>query len=82
MYVESNEQTDLTSKTETDSEIESRLTAIGGRSGGKANRKGLMDIDKSVVIAGAGCIRGLSGNGNIAIKTWKSHQISKGQRIF
>ena len=41
-----------------------------------------MDMDHSVVIWGVGCTKGLGGKGNIAIKTVKSHQISKGQRIF
>ena len=36
--MESNEQTELTSKTETDSQIESRLTALGGWLGAGGNQ--------------------------------------------
>ena len=43
LYVESSEQTELTSKTETDSQIESRLTAlgVGWLGGGGMGRKGI-----------------------------------------
>ena len=46
------EKTELTSKTETDSQIESRLTAlgVGWLGGGGIEQKGLMDMDNSVVI--------------------------------
>ena len=54
--MESNEQTELTRKTETESQIDSRMTAIGGRGYGveglSQKEKGLMDMDNSVVIAG------------------------------
>ena len=38
-YVESNEQTELTSKTETDSQIQSRLTAVEEGQGVEGERK-------------------------------------------
>ena len=48
----------LTSKIETDSQRESRLTTLGGEELGgveglSKKEKGLMDMDDSVVIAGA-----------------------------
>ena len=54
--MESNEQTELTSKTDTDSQMESRMTASGGQGveGLSKKEKGLMDMDNSVVIAAAG----------------------------
>ena len=69
--MESNEQTKLTRKIETDSYIESRMTAKGGGGewveGLSKKEKGLMD--NSVVIAGdLGVIRGLNGNGKNTIK--------------
>ena len=48
--MESNEQTELTSKTETDSQIESRLTALRQVKGWSKKEKKLMDTDNSVVI--------------------------------
>ena len=51
-YVESNEQTELRSKTETDSQIESRQTAMG--EGLSKKEKGLMDMDNSVVTVAGG----------------------------
>ena len=56
MYVESNEQTELTRKTETDSQIESRMTAKEGAGQGVEgwSKKGKGLTDNSVVIAGAG----------------------------
>ena len=61
--MESNEQTELTSKIEKDSEIESRLTAQGrgwycGVVG--SNKKDLRGTDNSVVIVGG---RGADGVG-------------------
>ena len=54
--MESNEQTKLISKIETDSWIESRMTAIEGRrlgvKGWSKKEKGLMDMGNRVVIAG------------------------------
>ena len=63
--MKSNEQTDLTNKTETDSQTENRLTAGGGegrgwRDGAKLE-KGLMDMDISMVIAEGGHRRGING---------------------
>ena len=59
--MESNGQTEITSKIETDSQIESRMTAlgVGGLEGGriKQKEKELMDMDNSVLITG----RGLEG---------------------
>ena len=54
-HVESNEQTELTGKIETDSEIESRLAALGaGLRGGETKQKGKRTHGHghSVVIAG------------------------------
>ena len=74
--MESNERIELTSKTETDSRIESRLTALGwgwGVEGSSKNRKGLTDTDNSVVtgrVEGRGQVeveegvREINGNGN------------------
>ena len=60
--MESNEQTELTHKIETDSQIESRLTAGQGEGrvwGLSKKEKRLMDMDNNVVIAGGGgSIRG------------------------
>ena len=63
-YEESNEQTELTKKMETDSQMQSSLTAPegrngdGGRGGGNKQNvrkeKGLMDTDNRAVIVGAG----------------------------
>ena len=54
--MESNEQSELTSKTERDSRIESGLTAVaecrGRVSGWRERKKGLMDRDNSVVFVG------------------------------
>ena len=66
--MESNEQTELTSKTETDTQMESRLTANGwGRGywveGLSKKEKGLMDMDNSVVITAGRRKKGLNGNG-------------------
>ena len=50
--MESNEQTELTSKIETDSQVTSRLTASGrvkGVEGLSRKVTGLMDVDNSVV---------------------------------
>ena len=49
--MESNEQTELTSKTETDSEGE-QMTVMGTVRGGGIEEKGLLDMHNSVVIAG------------------------------
>ena len=53
--MESNKQTELTSKIETDSQMESRMTAKGVGGGYRVvelseKKKGLMDMDNSVVI--------------------------------
>ena len=55
--MESNEQTELTRKMGTDSQIESRMTDTGvgggeGVEGWSRKEKGLMDMDNSAVIAG------------------------------
>ena len=52
-YVESNEQTELTSKSETDSQGEGRRTISGGRGcvGMKQKGKRLMNMDNGVLIA-------------------------------
>ena len=54
--MESNEQTELTSKIETDSQIESRMTTIGwggqGLEGWSKKEKGLMDMDNGVMTVG------------------------------
>ena len=53
--MESNEQTELTGKIQTDSLIDSRMTAQGkgtGMEGFSKKKKGLMDMDNSVVIVG------------------------------
>ena len=53
--MESNEQTELTRKMWTDSEMESKITASRDGLGGKGieqKGKGLMDMDNSGVIAG------------------------------
>ena len=54
--MESSEQTELTSKIETDSQTKTRVTAMGGRGVGieglSKKGKGLLDMDNSVVIAG------------------------------
>ena len=52
--MESNEQTELTSKIETDSQIESRQTVLGGKAGVERSirkEKRLMVMGNSVVIA-------------------------------
>ena len=71
-HVESNEQTELTSKIETNSWIESRLTALGGGSsvveGLSTKEKGLMDMDNSGVFVEEGDITGLNGNEKNTIK--------------
>ena len=65
----------LTSKIETDSQIESRITALalwGGKlgvEGSSEKAKGLMDMDNSTVIVGGGGVRGLNGKGKNTIKT-------------
>ena len=60
-YVESNEQTKLTRKIETDSWMESRMTAVGGGGLGversRKKAKGLMD--NSVVTVQGGLLRGI-----------------------
>ena len=51
--MEFHEQTELTRKRETDSYVESKVTAMGGSLGveGLSKKiKGLMDMDRSVVI--------------------------------
>ena len=67
--MESKEQTELKSKIEADSQIESRMTAMWGTlqvRGIKQKGKRLMDIDNSVVSAGGeGDIRRLTGNGKM-----------------
>ena len=66
--MDSNEQTELTSKIETDPLIESRLTAKMGRLGVEGlskKEKGLMDMDNNVVIMEEGGIKGLNDNGKI-----------------
>ena len=56
--MESKQQTELTSKTETDSELENRMTAssgLGACLGGvgiEQKEKELMDMDNSLVFAG------------------------------
>ena len=53
--MESNEHTEITSKIQTDSQMESRLTALGGRlrSGGlEQKKKELVDTDNNVMIVG------------------------------
>ena len=80
-YVESNEQTELTSKTERDSEVESGLTALGGRlrgGGTEPKGKGFLDMDNSVVIAGG---QEATGNGKNIIKTLKN-QTAKLQKLY
>ena len=56
--MDSKEQSELTGKTETDSQIENRLIAlgVGWYRGGEIEQKGkrTMDMDNSVVIAGGG----------------------------
>ena len=56
-HVESNEQTELTSKTEIDSYTEGRWhlkegAMVGGVEGLNKKEEGLMDMDNSVVIKG------------------------------
>ena len=64
MYVESHEQAELTSKIETDSERESRLTALSGRGLGvkewSKKEQGLTVTDNSVLSAGG---EGVGGGG-------------------
>ena len=72
--MESNEQTELTNKTETDSISESRIAAkVGweerlGDGGIEQKEKGLVDIDNSVVIAGGGRYKGIDGSGKNTVK--------------
>ena len=79
--MESNEQTELTSKIDTDSYIESRLIALGdgvgieGIEGSNKKEKELMDMDSGAVIAGGRewveeeeDIVGINGNGKNTIK--------------
>ena len=63
------------SKTETESQTESRLTAMGMRGGleveGQRKKgKGLMDTDNSTEIAGEQGKRGLNSNGKNTIKNF------------
>ena len=53
-HVESNEQTEQTSKTETDSQTDSASESGRGKGmeGLSKKEKGLMDMDNSVVVAG------------------------------
>ena len=85
LYVESNEQTDLTSKIDSDSWMESRLTPLWGGMGAvdglSKKEKELMDMDTSVVIVEGrgegGGIRGYGGiNGN-GKKTIKNERLKK-----
>ena len=70
-YVESNEQTELTGKTETDSQIESRWQ-LGGRVGaGRIEQKGKRTHGHGQQCGdcgGLGGIRGLNGNRKKKIK--------------
>ena len=79
--MESNEQTEPAIKIETDSQLESRLIALGdgvgieGIEGSNKKEKELMDMDSGAVIAGGrewveaeGDIRRINSNGKIAIK--------------
>ena len=55
---------------QTDSKIESRMTAVSGRTGVEKlwkKGKGLMDVENSVVIAGGGVVWGLNDNGKNTI---------------
>ena len=67
--MESNEQNERTSKTVTNSETESRLTALGweggwGEGSMSKKEKGLKGMDNSVVTAGREMgIRGINDNG-------------------
>ena len=65
--MESNEQTELMRKMGTDSQMESRLTAIRRRlEGGRIEQKGKRLTDNSAVIMGGReGMRGLNGNGKI-----------------
>ena len=66
--MESNEQTELTRKKDTDSLISvGRLTDLAGEVGLgveelRKKEKGLMDMDNSMVIVGGEGIRGINGN--------------------
>ena len=72
--MESNEQTELTSKTDTDSQMESRMTASGGQ--GRAGGGGTEQKGKGTHGHGQQCgdccsggsVRGLNGNGKNTIK--------------
>ena len=73
--MESNEQTELTSKTERLTDRQQAESSEGewlGVEGSSKKEKGLMDMDNSVEIAGGGGERWINGNGKNTIFFFKS----------
>ena len=69
--MESNEDAELMSETETDSQMENRMTATGrGGQGVKElskKEKGLMNMDNNVLITGRSGVQGINCNGKNTI---------------